>query len=276
MKRRQFIALTRSRPALVGGPIGAAAAVCLFLTCIGSISATERLQTPVVKADQSAWNTLPPSPAQDDTPLAEIVSGEFHVLGTSETLSCIDGLSWIRRIAEAGNAEAMFELGEFYDRGSCVPANERKSAAWLLKAAQIGHAGASGALGKLYVSGAEGIAPNYKNALRWLSRGVIELDPQSFYYLGLMYEHGMGVRLDDGEAYELFDISAHLYPLFDDGRVAAVGARDRVRERLMPLEVSNTAIASKHLLLALLEHDEQNARSLLPTEVLTALPAPAR
>jgi TPR repeat protein len=126
-------------------------------------------------------------------------------------------------------------------------------------------------LGKLYYSGAEGIAPNYKKALRWLSRAAILLDPHAFYYLGLMYQEGMCVRPNYIEAYKLFDLSMRLSPFFGEDRKTALIARDRARERLTPREVADANLASKRLLVALLEHNQQGADNLLPQETLAAL-----
>jgi len=175
------------------------------------------------------------------------------------------------QLAEAGNAEAMFELGDLYKTGDCVQASDPKALAWFLKAAENGNAAAPSVLGKIYLSGAERIAPDYTEALRWLSNGVALLDPQAFYYLGLMYQHGIGVRPNYKEAYKLFDLATHLFPFFGDDRNIALVARDTAREGLTPREAADAALASKRLLAALLEHDQQGADSLLPQEVLTAL-----
>lgn len=244
--------------------------VSFVLISANVVCASDRVQEPSVAAEGAAWIARMRPPAQDDRPIAAVLSGELYVYSTAKKLNCKAGLLWMTQLAEAGNAEAMFELGELYETGSCVQANEPIALAWFLKAAENGSAAATSELGKLYLGG-EGIAPDYKEALRWLSRGVILLDRHAFYYLGLMYQKGMGVRPNYKEAYKLLDVSMRLSPFFSGDRKTALVARDATRERLTPREVADAASASKLLLIALLESDDQSAHNLLPQEVLTTL-----
>ena len=86
-----------------------------------------------------------------------------------------------------------------------------------------------------------------------------------------MYQRGMGVRPNYKGAYKLFDVSMRLSPLFSGDRETALVTRDATRERLTPREVADAAAASKLLLIALLQNDDQSAHNLLPQEVLTTL-----
>jgi tetratricopeptide (TPR) repeat protein len=251
------------------------AAVCFALLGTGAVCASEQLRAPPVVAE-GAVSIAKITPVQDDTPLADIISGEFYVSNSSEKLNCKDGLDWMTHLAKAGKAEAMFEMGELYESGNCVLANEPKAIAWFLRAAENGSAAAPAALGRLYYSGGEGIAPDYKEALRWLSLGMMQLDPLSLYYLGLMYQEGRGVRPNYKEAYKFFDMSMRLYPFFSDDRKKALFARDTMRERLMPLQVADAGAASSRLLIALLEHDDEGARDLIPPELFAVLQADNR
>jgi hypothetical protein len=246
------------------------AAVSFVLIHANVVCASELLQKPSVAAEGAAL-VVRQAPVQNDRPIAAVISGEFFIYRTSEKLNCKAGLSWMTQLAEAGNAEAMFELGDLYKTGNCVLPSDPKALAWFLKAAEHGNAAAPSVLGKLYYSGGERIAPDYEEALRWLSNGVILLDPQAFYYLGLMYQQGIGVRPNYKEAYKLLDLSMHLFPFFSDNRKMALVARDSARESLTPREVVDETLASKRLLVALLEHDQQGADNLLPQEVLAAL-----
>ncbi len=249
----------------------AAVIVSFVLISANLVCASDRVQEPSVAAEGAEWVARMRPPAQDDRPIAGVISDEFYIYGIAKKLNCKAGLLWMTRLAEAGNAEAMFELGNLYETGSCVQASEPRALAWFVKAAENGSAAATSAAGKLYYLGGEDIAADYKEALRWLSKGVILLDRNAFYYLGLMYQRGMGVRPNYKEAYKLFDVSMHLSPLFSGDRKTALVARDGTRERLTPREVADAASASKLLLIALLESDDQSARNLLPQEVLTTL-----
>jgi len=248
-----------------------AAVVSFVLISAKVVCASEQLKEPSVAPEAAASVARLRPPVQDDGSIAGVISGEFYIYSTSEKLNCKAGLFWLTQLAEAGNEEAMFELGSLYETGDCVPANEPKALAWFRKAAENGNAAAPSVLGKLYYSGAEGIAPDYKKALRRLSRAAILLDPHAFYYLGLMYQEGMGVRPNYIEAYKLFDLSMHLSPFFGEDRKTALIARDSARERLTPRQVADASLASKRLLVALLEHNQQGADKLLPQETLAAL-----
>lgn len=248
-----------------------AAVISFVLINANVVCASERLQEPLVAAEGAASVARIQPPVQNDRPIATVISGEFYIYRTSEKLNCKAGLSWMTQLAEAGNAEAMFELGNLYKTGNCAPASDPKALAWFLKAAENGNVAASTLLGTLYYSDGEGSTPDYPEELRWLSNGLMLLDPQAFYYLGLMYQQGIGVRANYKEAYKLFDLAMHLFPFFGDDRKTALAARDRARESLTPREVADAVLASKRLLVALLEHDSQRVDNLLPREALTAL-----
>lgn len=109
-------------------------------------------------------------PLQDDRPLAEVLSDKLYIYSTSIKLNCKAGLSWMTQLAEAGNAQAMFELGDLYDTGNCVQASQPKALAWFVKAAENGSANAASALGKLYL-GSQDVAPDYRRALQLVVAG---------------------------------------------------------------------------------------------------------
>jgi len=240
-----------------------AIATLAFIVAIGAWASECFAQTPTTAID-----ALATSP---DQPLADVISGEFYIHTTSERLTCQAGFSWLADLAEAGDAEAMFELGGLYEVGSCAPVDKPKALAWLIKASEKGNGAASSAVGRLYYSGGQGITANYAEALRWSSKGAILFNAEAFYYLGLLYQNGMGVPADHQKAYALFNISMHLYAFFTDGRTVAPRARDNAREALTPSEVADAKKVSEHLLNALLEHDDQKTNDLFPQEALAVL-----
>ena len=74
--------------------------------------------------------------------------------------------------AEAGNAEAMYELGVCYANGNGVEKDETEAIKWLEKAAELGYTNANAAtvLGLCYYN-----KKNYSEAIKWLEKAV-ELD----------------------------------------------------------------------------------------------------
>ena len=48
-------------------------------------------------------------------------------------------ISWLRKAAEQGLAEAQYELGQMYANGRGVPQDDTLAEMWLRKAAEQGH-----------------------------------------------------------------------------------------------------------------------------------------
>ena len=78
---------------------------------------------------------------------------------------------WYRKAAEAGNAHAMYRLGNCYYRGSGVDADDTLAVAWYRKAAEAGNAGAMYELGNCYYYG-WGVDADYTQAAEWYQKAV--------------------------------------------------------------------------------------------------------
>ena len=74
-------------------------------------------------------------------------------------------------LAEAGNAEAQFKLGNLYAEGKAVPNDFAEAAKWFRKAGDQGHA-------------------------------------KALYFLGVIYTNGFSVPVDFAEGYVLFCLAA--------------------------------------------------------------------
>jgi TPR repeat protein len=77
-----------------------------------------------------------------------------------------DLLSILSRKAEAGDAEAQYELGWRHALGNGAPEDETIAVKWLLTAARSGHQLACNNLGARYFSG-EGVPHDLVEAYRW-------------------------------------------------------------------------------------------------------------
>jgi TPR repeat protein len=64
-----------------------------------------------------------------------------------------DGVAWLRKAAEQGNADAQFDLGVMYDNGQGVPQDDKEAVVWLRKVAEQGPADAQYRLGLMYLIG---------------------------------------------------------------------------------------------------------------------------
>ena len=62
-------------------------------------------------------------------------------------------VSWYRKAAEQGDADAQYNLGVMYDAGQGVPQDYAAAVSWYRKAAEQGYAGAQYNLGVMYERG---------------------------------------------------------------------------------------------------------------------------
>ncbi len=75
--------------------------------------------------------------------------------------------------------------------------------------AMNGDPAAQALLGRAYYLGV-GEPTNYMKAKQWLDLAAAKNNPDALFFLGLMYEHGHGVKIDNDRALKLFDQAADL------------------------------------------------------------------
>lgn len=109
--------------------------------------------------------------------------------------------------AAKGNADAMFNLGEYYYSGFGVPKNYLTASQWYTKAAAKNHVEAMLMLGSMYEDG-EGVKKDPKKALEWLKKAATKGNIDAANELGGMYEDGDGVPKDMVEAVKWYRIAA--------------------------------------------------------------------
>src|SRR5690606_29127316 len=78
---------------------------------------------------------------------------------------------WIKKAAENGHVNAMYDLGSLYDSGQGVQQNYTEAVKWTKMSADKGHVGAMYNLGAFYESG-EGIPQNYTEAFKWYQQAA--------------------------------------------------------------------------------------------------------
>lgn len=166
---------------------------------------------------------------------------------------CRSGLPWLERSAQAGNVEASYELGERYLRGDCVEANASTALGLFIAADNKDYPGAASHIGEIYLKTAAA-GGDYEAAFQWFMRGATLYDMDACFHLGELYVNGWGVVRDDFEALKWFDLSARLAANSSDELTRALAARDRVRERLTPLQVSRVMAQAQSLWDGLVNH----------------------
>ena len=177
--------------------------------------------------------------AEQDVALAQLFLGRMYTEGNGVSINCDRAVEYLTRAAEAGNADAAFDLALFAENGRCSPKNESQALAWYELAAKNGDARAPNAIGVIYLGQGE-IARDLKKAAFWFRRGAKVFDADAYYHLGEMYAAGQNAVKDPIEAYMWFYLSASLSvpdQLYEP-TIAAI-ARDKIREELMPGQVAD-------------------------------------
>lgn len=111
-----------------------------------------------------------------------------------------DGLfDFQMKLAQKGNAEAQFKVGEMYETGFGVKKDMAEATSWITKAANQGHETAGFKL--LYWDiEKNGITDANKGKYESLQAKADEGDPQAQYYVGKMYSRGVGVKRNSNKA----------------------------------------------------------------------------
>ena len=160
-----------------------------------------------------------PEPAQDNSieairtranagdAEAQFNLGVMYDAGLGVPQDLVEAVAWYRQAAEQGDADAQYNLGVAYANGLGVPQDLVEAVAWCRQAAEQGYADAQYNLGLMYANG-EGVPQDAVEAVAWYRQAAEQGDVGAQYNLGLMYANGAGVPQDDVEAYKWFNLAA--------------------------------------------------------------------
>ena len=107
--------------------------------------------------------------------------------------------------AEAGDEQALYNLGVFYSEGKAAPADAGKAIGYYRRAAEAGSALAAFNLAQALRKG-NGVAQDYVEAAKWYEQAARNGDYRAGNELGLLYVEGKGVDRDLVEGF------AWIYP----------------------------------------------------------------
>ncbi len=135
-------------------------------------------------------------------------------------------------LADEGNVEAMFCVGQMYANGFGVAMDDANAMKWFGLAAGEGHPEALYRLAVMHANG-WGVPMNDAAAAGFyrLAAGFGYIPAQSA--MGYCYKHGAGVDKDLEQAYMWFDVAAH------NGDISASAERDKVADRLTPEQLQS-------------------------------------
>ncbi len=111
--------------------------------------------------------------------------------------------------AQAGGAEAQYQLGIIYHTAHELVRDHANAAKWLERAARQGHARAQYELAAMLETG-DGIRSDLNAAVQWYRRAAdVGRDPDAQYALGNLYSRGLGVGHDAAAAALLYQRAAN-------------------------------------------------------------------
>lgn len=178
-----------------------------------------------------------------------------------------------RPLAEQGDPDAQFNLGQAYKLGRGVPADLNLARSWYEKAAQQGHAQAQANLGLiLFQDGARA------QAMPWIRKAADQGDPRAQYVLGTALFNGDLIARDWPRAYALMSrAAAHGLPQAATS-LAEMNKHIPLEERLKGLELARSMKAPESDVILSAEPASTKrppAPAERPVTATAAAPAPA-
>ncbi len=166
-----------------------------------------------------------------------------------------------RALADKGDPDAAFNLGQAYRLGRGVPADSSAAKRWFERAARIGHVDAQVSLGLLLFDIGDRDA-----ALTWLGRAAERGDPRAMLVTGTALFNGDGVKIDPvlGYAYVSRAAAQGLAPAR-----ATLADMDKV----IPLAQRQKGIALARRLAGIASSDKPAPKVVVP-KVAVAPPVP--
>ena len=146
-----------------------------------------------------------------------------------------------RPLAEAGDADAQYNLGVMYDNGQGVPQDYAEAVKWYRLAAAQGDADAQFNLGVMYDNG-QGVPQDYAEAVKWYRLAAAQGDADAQANLGAMYFNGQGVPQDYAAAHMWSNLAAA------QGNEMAAKNRDLAASRMTPADISKAQRLAKEWL----------------------------
>ncbi len=195
----------------------------------------------------SLWAPL----ADIGVPAAQFGLGVLNEEGNGVPRDYAEAERWYRSAADRGYAKAQYNVGKLYQNGLGISVDTLEAAKWFVLAARQGDATAQYSLALLYVEDPAvtcaavvprdcvallGEQPDVALGAIWYRLAAQQGMAEAQNNLGAMYGAGLGVPLDDVQAYAWFSISA------DQGNSAAAANRDATGNRMSPesLEVGQS------------------------------------
>jgi uncharacterized protein len=136
-----------------------------------------------------------------------------------------------RNLADKGDADAAFNLGQAYRLGRGVPADSSQAKQWFERAARQGHVDAQVSLGLLLFDSGD-----RATAMSWLKRAAERGEPRALLVVGTALFNGDGLKRDPVLGYAYVSRSAA------QGLAAAKATLEEM-DRIIPIEDRRKGVA---------------------------------
>ena len=136
-----------------------------------------------------------------------------------------------RPLAEQGDAEAQYNLGQMYRKGKGVLQDYKEAVKWYRKSAEHGLERAQNILGFMYANG-KGVTQDYKEAVKWYRKSAEQGNAWAQSSLSAMYGLGKGVLQDKVYTHMWANIAA------SNGDANGGKLRDLVAEKMSASDIS--------------------------------------
>jgi localization factor PodJL len=135
---------------------------------------------------------------------------------------------WYEAAARAGSASAQYRFANFLEKGNGIPLDVEKAALWYQRAAEQGNALAMHNLAVIHTSGLIGGKPEMETAIAWFGKAADLGVRDSQVNLGIIYAKGIGTETDLVSAYKWLAIAARA------GDTDAASKRDMIAGAMRP------------------------------------------
>lgn len=152
-----------------------------------------------------------------------------------------DDSEQIRRAAEAGDPDAMFQMGNIVAQTG----NDVEAVRWFKSASNRGHVKATNALGFMYEEG-RGTLQDHKEAAAWYRKAMMRGNPDAMVNRGILLLKGLGVTANKTQAYIHFSLGA-AYATDPALRDEAAKLRDDAAKQLTPAQITAAQAEAKKL-----------------------------
>lgn len=209
----------------------------LFLLALPWLAGS-RQKTPQMEQTHQAEERLSPAQEFENAELeaeAGNADAQFNLalmydLGTEVEADPSKAALWYRQAAEQGHRYAQRNLAYLYDAGRGVEQDDVQAAHWNRKAAEAGDSGAQNNLGTMYYLG-RGVDRDYDTAAYWFHMAAVQGDSGAQFNLGRLYEDGKEQPPDFARAYYWCHVAFRTLEHEANQRRAGV-CRDRAGQNL--------------------------------------------